>query len=156
VHLNSNDAQSWYQLGWLYVRAGRHRDALEPLHLAEQLSPNDPLRFAFLIARAQAHYQMGEPERALELSERAVRQPHAHAQIEAIRIACLLQVGRASSRRPSSPRRMASHGRKISNAISKPSSQRACHVERCAPPLRKSARQAYDVELTIAVSVTRL
>jgi TolB-like protein/Flp pilus assembly protein TadD len=99
VHLNSNDAQSWYQLGWLYVRAGRHRDALEPLHLAEQLSPNDPLRFAFLIARAQAHYQMGEPERALELSERAVRQPHAHAQIEAIRIACLLQVGRATEAR---------------------------------------------------------
>jgi tetratricopeptide (TPR) repeat protein len=94
VHLNSNDAQSWYQLGWLYVRAGRHRDALEPLHLAERLSPNDPLRFAFLIARAQAHYQMGEPERALELAERAVRLPHAHAQIEVIRIACLVKVGR--------------------------------------------------------------
>jgi hypothetical protein len=42
---------------------------------------------------------MGEPERALELSERAVRQPHAHAQIEAIRIACLLQVGRATEAR---------------------------------------------------------
>jgi TolB-like protein/Flp pilus assembly protein TadD len=99
VRLNSNDAQSWYQLGWLRVRAGRHRDAIEPLRLAERLSPNDPLRFAFLIARAQAHYQLGEPARALELAERAAQLPHAHAQIEAIRIACLVKVGREAEAR---------------------------------------------------------
>ena len=81
------------------VKTTRHRDALEPLCLAEQLSPNDPLRFAFLIARAQAHYQMGEPEPALELAERAVRLPHAHAQIEVIRIACLVKVGREADAR---------------------------------------------------------
>jgi TolB-like protein/DNA-binding winged helix-turn-helix (wHTH) protein len=52
VELNTNDAQSWYQLGWLQVRAGRPREAIDPLVLAERLSPNDPLRFAFLIVRA--------------------------------------------------------------------------------------------------------
>jgi tetratricopeptide (TPR) repeat protein len=65
VELNTNDAQSWYQLGWVRVRAGRPREAIEPLVLAERLSPNDPLRFAFLIARAQAHFSLGEYSRAL-------------------------------------------------------------------------------------------
>jgi TolB-like protein/Tfp pilus assembly protein PilF len=99
VRLNTNHAQSWYQLGWLRVRAGRHRDAIEPLRLAERLSPNDPLRFAFLITRAQAHYQMGEYAPALELAERAARLPHSHAQIGAIRIACLVKVGKEAEAR---------------------------------------------------------
>jgi TolB-like protein/Flp pilus assembly protein TadD len=90
VELNTNHAQSWYQLGWVLVRAGRPQDAIEPLVLAERLSPNDPLRFAFLIARAQAHFVLGEYSHAVALADRAVDLPHAHAQIEAIRIACLV------------------------------------------------------------------
>jgi TolB-like protein/Flp pilus assembly protein TadD len=90
VELNTNHAQSWYQLGWVLIRAGRPQDAIEPLVLAERLSPNDPLRFAFLIARAQAHFVLGEYSHAVALADRAVDLPHAHAQIEAIRIACLV------------------------------------------------------------------
>lgn len=99
VELNANDAPSWYQLGWLRVRAGQPREAIEPLRLADRLSPNDPLRFAFLIARAQAHFLLGEHSTALELAERAVRLPHAHAQIEALRIACLVGAGRLAAAR---------------------------------------------------------
>jgi TolB-like protein/Flp pilus assembly protein TadD len=99
VELNTNDAQSWYQLGWLRVRAGRPREAIEPLILAERLSPNDPLRFAFLIARAQAHFALGEYARALALADRAARLPHAHAQIEAVRIACLVKDGQEQAAR---------------------------------------------------------
>ncbi len=99
VELNTNDAQSWYQLGWLRVRAGRPREAIEPLVLAERLSPNDPLRFAFLIARAQAHFALGEYARALALAERAACLPHAHAQIEAVRIACLVKDGQQQAAR---------------------------------------------------------
>jgi TolB-like protein/Tfp pilus assembly protein PilF len=90
VELNTNHAQSWYQLGWVLIRAGRPQDAIEPLVLAERLSPNAPLRFAFLIARAQAHFVLGEYSHAVALADRAVDLPHAHAQIEAIRIACLV------------------------------------------------------------------
>ncbi|MEN8161967.1 MAG: BTAD domain-containing putative transcriptional regulator, partial [Myxococcota bacterium] len=93
VELNTNHAQSWYQLGWVRVRAGRPREAIEPLVLAARLSPNDPLRFAFLIARAQAHFLLGEYSRAVALADRAASLPHAHAQIEAIRIACLVKDG---------------------------------------------------------------
>jgi TolB-like protein/Tfp pilus assembly protein PilF len=99
VELNTNDAQSWYQLGWVRVRAGRPREAIEPLVLAERLSPNDPLRFAFLIARAQAHFSLGEYSRALALANRATRLPHAHAQIEAVRIACLVKDGQEQAAR---------------------------------------------------------
>lgn len=93
VELNTNDAQSWYQLGWVRVRAGRPREAIEPLSRAERLSPNDPLRFAFLIVRAQAHFALGEYSRALSLADRSARLPHAHAQSEAVRIACLVKDG---------------------------------------------------------------
>jgi TolB-like protein/Tfp pilus assembly protein PilF/DNA-binding winged helix-turn-helix (wHTH) protein len=99
VELNTNDAQSWYQLGWVKVRAGRAREAIEPLALAERLSPNDPLRFAFLITRAQAHFAIGEYSQALALAERAARLPHAHAQIEAVRIACLVKDGQQQAAR---------------------------------------------------------
>jgi TolB-like protein/Tfp pilus assembly protein PilF len=99
VELNTNDAQSWYQLGWLRVRAGRPREAIDPLLLAERLSPNDPLRFAFLIVRAQAHFALGEYSRALALAERAAQLPHAHAQIEAVRIACLVKDGQEQEAR---------------------------------------------------------
>jgi TolB-like protein/Tfp pilus assembly protein PilF/DNA-binding winged helix-turn-helix (wHTH) protein len=99
VELNTNHAQSWYQLGWVLVRAGRPQDALEPLVLAERLSPNDPLRFAFLIARAQAHFVLGEYSHAVALADRAVRLPHAHAQIEAIRVACLVMDGQIEAAR---------------------------------------------------------
>jgi len=99
VELNTNDAQSWYQLGWLRVRAGRPHEAIEPIALAERLSPNDPLRFAFLITGAQAHFALGMYSQALALAERAVRLPHAHAQAEAVRIACLVKDGKQEAAR---------------------------------------------------------
>jgi tetratricopeptide (TPR) repeat protein len=97
VELNTNHAQSWYQLGWVLVRAGRPEDALEPLVLTERLSPNDPLRFAFLIARAQAHFALGEYSHAVAMADRATRLPHAHAQIEAVHIACLMANGQTEA-----------------------------------------------------------
>jgi TolB-like protein/Tfp pilus assembly protein PilF len=99
VELNTNDAQSWYQLGWLRVRAGRAHEAIEPIALAERLSPNDPLRFAFLITRAQAHFALGKYSHALALADRAIRLPHAHAQVEAVRIACLVKDGQHEAAR---------------------------------------------------------
>ncbi len=91
VALNTNLAQAWYQLGWVLVRAGRPEEAVAPVLLAERLSPNDPLRFAFSIVRAQAQFVLGEFGEALSLAEQASRLPHAHSHVEAIRIACLVK-----------------------------------------------------------------
>ena len=91
--LNPNFAHGYYQLAWALIRDGRPSEALPNILTAERLSPNDPLRFAFHIARAQAYYLMKDFERALEAAEQAVRQPHAHVHIEVIRIAALVRTG---------------------------------------------------------------
>jgi tetratricopeptide (TPR) repeat protein len=62
--------------------------------MAERLSPNDPLRFAFCTVRGLAHYLLQDFQLALQAAEEAVRLPHAHAHIQAFRIVALVKNGR--------------------------------------------------------------
>ena len=71
IDLNPNFALGGNALGWARIFIGRFAEALDPLHVALRLSPNDPLNDLFRSFVAHAHGHRGNREEALHHSERA-------------------------------------------------------------------------------------
>ena len=94
IEINPSYAHAHYGLGWALVLAGEPERAIECLDQALRLSPRDPLLFAFMIVRAQAHLLIGEDEEALNWAEKAARQINAHVHTKAVYAAVLQRRGR--------------------------------------------------------------
>ncbi|NVK43349.1 MAG: winged helix-turn-helix domain-containing protein [Oceanospirillaceae bacterium] len=91
LSLNPNFAHGYYMLGWAQVLNGDAIAALSNLDKAEQLSPLDPLMFAFNMVRSMAHLHLKENALALEYADKACKQPKAHAHALAIRVVVLME-----------------------------------------------------------------
>lgn len=82
--LSPNFAQGVYNRGLVGTIAGSAERADRDLALALDLSPLDPLAYAMVSARALAHVQFGDFEKAAGFGVRAARMPGAHKHIELI------------------------------------------------------------------------
>lgn len=89
VELNPCLALSYCGLGDSLVYEGRISEAIPHFQKAIDLSPYDPLRWAFYSYRALAHIFAWEFERAADWAQRATRVPNAHYWAFAHRVSAL-------------------------------------------------------------------
>ncbi len=89
VELNPCLAVTYCGLGDSLAYEGRIREAIPYFQKAIDLSPHDPLRWAFYSYRALAHIFAREFESANEWAQRATRVPNAHYWAFAHRVAAL-------------------------------------------------------------------
>ncbi len=94
IELNPCLALSYCGLGDSLAYEGRIREAIPYFQRAIELSPYDPLRWAFYSYRALAHLFAREFESALDWAERAARVPNAHYWAFAHRVSALGHLGR--------------------------------------------------------------
>jgi tetratricopeptide (TPR) repeat protein len=73
--LNPNDALTWHGSGWARCYNGDYDVAIEHIGRAERLSPVDPQKWQFNLAKCLAHFGAGRYEMAVELA-RTVIQRH--------------------------------------------------------------------------------
>jgi len=95
VELNPCLAVSYCGLGDSLAYAGRIREAIPHFQKAIDLSPHDPLRWAFYAYRALAHIFAREFDLANEWAQRATRVPNAHYWAFAHRVSALGHLGRS-------------------------------------------------------------
>ena len=72
ISINRNLAPAYATLGNTYIRAGRTKDAFEPLAAAIRLSPRDPLLNIWYYWTCHAYLHLGEDEQAIEWCRRSV------------------------------------------------------------------------------------
>ncbi len=96
IDLSPNFALGHSALGWARIFIGHFSEALDPLHTALRLSPNDPLSFLFMRNLALAHYHLGNYEEAIHYSERALTTRRQHLTL-IMMLACLGQLGRGEA-----------------------------------------------------------
>jgi TolB-like protein/DNA-binding winged helix-turn-helix (wHTH) protein len=89
IALNPCLALGYCGLGDSLAYEGRIREAIPYFQRAIELSPYDPLRWAFYSYRALAHLFAGEFDAALDWAERASRVPNAHYWAFAHRVSAL-------------------------------------------------------------------
>jgi TolB-like protein/DNA-binding winged helix-turn-helix (wHTH) protein len=89
IELNPSLALGYCGLGDSLAYEGRIREAIPYFQRAIELSPYDPLRWAFYSYRALAHLFASEFEAALHWAERATRVPNAHYWAFAHRVSAL-------------------------------------------------------------------
>lgn len=94
VDLNPCMAVSYCGLGDSLTYEGRFSEAIACFERAIDLSPFDPMRWAFYSYRALAHLLAGQFEEALEWSHRATRIPNAHFTAFAHQVSALGHLGR--------------------------------------------------------------
>jgi TolB-like protein/DNA-binding winged helix-turn-helix (wHTH) protein/Tfp pilus assembly protein PilF len=91
VELDDRDATAHWSLARAYMLDADYDSAIPEFERAIALNPN------FAQAYYQALYLMRDFEQALEWAEKARRQSHAHAHIEAVRIACLVRTNQVDA-----------------------------------------------------------
>jgi TolB-like protein/Tfp pilus assembly protein PilF len=89
IELNPSLAVTYCGLGDSLAYEGRISEAIPYFQKAIDLSPHDPLRWAFYSYRALAHIFAREFERANEWAQRATRVPNAHYWAFAHRVSAL-------------------------------------------------------------------
>jgi TolB-like protein len=89
VELNPCLAVSYCGLGDSLAYEGRYSEAIPYFQRAVELSPYDPLRWAFYAYRALAHIFAQEFEQACDWAQRATRVPNAHYWAFAHRVSAL-------------------------------------------------------------------
>ena len=94
IELNPSLAMSYCGLADTLTWDGRPRDAIPFFQKAIDLSPHDPLRWAFCAYRSLAHLFAREFELAFEWAHRAARIPNAHYWAFAHRVSALGHLGR--------------------------------------------------------------
>jgi tetratricopeptide (TPR) repeat protein len=94
VELNPSLAVTYCGLGDSLAYEGRIREAIPYFQKAIDLSPHDPLRWAFYSYRALAHIFGREFDLANEWAQRATRVPNAHYWAFAHRVSALGHLGR--------------------------------------------------------------
>jgi TolB-like protein/DNA-binding winged helix-turn-helix (wHTH) protein/Tfp pilus assembly protein PilF len=99
IELNPSLAVSYCGLGDSLAYEGRIREAIPYFQRAIDLSPYDPLRWAFYSYRALAHIFAREFELASEWAQRATRVPNAHYWAFANRVSALGHLGQAGELR---------------------------------------------------------
>lgn len=99
VALNPCLALSYCGLGDSLAYEGRIREAIPYFERAIELSPYDPLRWAFYSYRSLAHIFAREFELAFEWAQRATRVPNAHYWAFAHRASALGHLGRPEDMR---------------------------------------------------------
>jgi adenylate cyclase len=72
ISIDRNLAPAYATLGNTYIRAGRTKEAFEPLRTAIRLSPHDPLLNIWYYWTCHAHIHLGEYEPAIEWCRRSV------------------------------------------------------------------------------------
>jgi len=98
VELNPGLAVSYCGLGDSLAYQGRISEAIPHFQKAIDLSPHDPLRWAFYSYRALAHIFAREFELANEWAQRATRVPNAHYWAFAHRVSALGQLEKPQER----------------------------------------------------------
>jgi TolB-like protein/DNA-binding SARP family transcriptional activator len=91
---NPNYAQGHYARGFVGTHAGLPGRAAADLHVAQRLSPFDPLLFAMMSSGAISLALRGRHAEAADLALRATLEPNAHFHIHAVAAACLELAGR--------------------------------------------------------------
>lgn len=94
IDLNPCMAVSYCGLGDSLAYEGQYSEAIAYFEKAIDLSPFDPMRWAFYSYRALAHLLAGEFEEACEWSHRATRMPNAHFMAFAHQVSALGHLGR--------------------------------------------------------------
>lgn len=94
IELNPSLAVSYCGLADTLTYEGRVREAIPYFQRAIELSPHDPLRWAFCAYRAVAHLFAREFASALEWAQKATRIPNAHYWAFAHRVAALGHLGK--------------------------------------------------------------
>jgi adenylate cyclase len=72
ISINRNLAPAYATLGNTYIRAGRAKEAFEPLQTAIRLSPRDPLLNIWYYWTCHAHIHLAQDELAIEWCRRSV------------------------------------------------------------------------------------
>ena len=78
-----------------FVWAGRGEEAIPHLEISMRLSPRDPTVGPLLVRFAEAYFQMGDLEKALQYAQQAVRRPETQFWGYSILTATLAKLGRS-------------------------------------------------------------
>lgn len=85
VAINSATANPWAMRAFLHVFRGEQHSALRDFQQAAELSPRDPLLFAWQTAAAYAHFFEGRYEQASALANKTIREQPGY--LPALRLA---------------------------------------------------------------------
>jgi len=97
--VNPNEPLAWLWTGINHAWRGRGREAIECSERALSLSPLDPMIYYFNSLASTAHLLAGSYERALELSERSLRDNVLHTPTLRTLAAAQIELGRAREAR---------------------------------------------------------
>jgi tetratricopeptide (TPR) repeat protein len=96
---NPNEPLAWLWTGITHAWRGRGREAVECSERALSLSPLDPMIYYFNSLTSTAHLLAGSYERALELSERSLRDNLLHTPTLRTLAAAQMELGRVREAR---------------------------------------------------------
>lgn len=99
IDLSPNFAMGHYALSFVQSQSGDPKAAIALSDCSRELSPFDPLLFAFLGARAMALVRLGRYEEAAEWAVKAAARPNAHAHIYAMAAYALALAGNTEGAR---------------------------------------------------------
>ena len=94
IRLNPSAARAHYNLGQALVFAGQAAEAMEHLELSSRLSPRDISSGPTFVRRAEAHYQLGEYDQAVDWATRALRSQVTQFWGNSVLTAALAKLGR--------------------------------------------------------------
>ena len=94
IRLNPSAARAHYNLGQALVFAGQAAEAMEHLELSSRLSPRDISSGPTFVRRAEAHYQLGEYDQAVDWATRALRSQVTQFWGNCVLSAALAKLGR--------------------------------------------------------------
>jgi TolB-like protein len=94
LEINPSYALVHHGLATAHAFLGRHEEAIEHADAALRLSPRDNLTWAFLQAKAHAHYQLRRYQEAADIALSSTRYPGAEFWCWAVLGASLAQLGR--------------------------------------------------------------
>jgi TolB-like protein/Flp pilus assembly protein TadD len=94
VRLNPSSARANYNLAQALIYAGRASEGIERLELSLQLNPRDIASGSSFVRRAEAHFQIGEYEKAIDWATRALRSPVTQTWGNSVLAAALGKLGR--------------------------------------------------------------
>ena len=94
VDLNPSSSRAHYNLGQALVFGGHAAEAIQHLETSVQLNPRDVSAGPNLVRRAEAHYQLGEFDQAVDWATRALRSPITQFWGNAVLLAALAKLGR--------------------------------------------------------------
>jgi DNA-binding SARP family transcriptional activator/tetratricopeptide (TPR) repeat protein len=99
VRLSPNFAQGHYALAYVHARTGDARSAIVAADTSCQLSPFDPMLFAFYSARSLGLLRLGQWEEAADCARQVIQQPNVHAPARGVAALTLAATGRLDEAR---------------------------------------------------------